>query len=145
MSRVVGGKALRIKLLILWSVMLSLPSAAWAAWIRIGSDVSGSVWYMDPDRVENAGARVHAWVKIDSARDRSVKYRQAMRLYSSICSSKKIKLLSYSLYDSYGKVIETDSTADSAYSDYDYKYVTPDSMGEAVLQASCGVAALKNE
>ena len=100
---------------------------------------------MDPDRVEKISGRVHAWVKVDSARDRSVKYRQAVRLYSSICSSKKIKLLSYSLYDSYGKLIETDSTTDSVYSDYDYKYVTPDSMGETVLQASCGVAALKSE
>jgi len=125
------------------SVMLN-STAARAEWMPVGTDSDGSVWLMDPDRISDSGNRVHAWVKIDASNDRTVKYRDGKRLYSSICSEKKLKLLSATDYDSYGKVLDSNSNSDSPYSDYGYQYVTPDSMGETVLELSCAVSKARN-
>jgi len=94
---------------------------------------------MDLDRITETGGRVHAWVNIDASKDRSVTYREAKYLYSSICSSRKLKLLSAVQYDSYGKIISSNEYSDSTFSDFGYKHVTPESLGETVLEISCAV------
>jgi hypothetical protein len=128
----------------IWFALTLSSSAAKAEWTEVGRAGSGSVWLMDPDRITVHGNRVHAWVKIDASKDRSVNYRDGLRLYSSICSSKKIKLLSASDYDSYGKVIKSNDYSES-YSDLGYRYVTPDSMGETILDISCAIGAIKDK
>lgn len=119
---------------------MAAPSVASAEWISIGTDTDGSVWMMDPTTVSDSGGRVHVWVKIDASNNRRVKYRESKNLYSSICSSKKIKLLSFAEYDSYGRLINSQSYSDSTYSDYGYSYVIPESTGATVLEISCAVS-----
>jgi hypothetical protein len=116
---------------------LLTASPVHAEWIRIGTSAAGSVYYADPARLTQENGRQHAWIKIDAARDATTKYRSSLDLYSVICASQKIKLLSYVDYDSYGKVIASHSSPDSAYSDYDYNPVTPESMGETIMRVAC--------
>jgi hypothetical protein len=125
------------------SATIALSSAAQADWHTIGSDSAGSEWLMDGDRITVEGGRIHAWVKIDASKNRTSKYREGLRLYSSICSSRKIKLLSIAQYDSYGKVIDSDDFPDT-YGDIGYRYVTPESMGETVLKVSCALGSAKS-
>ena len=125
--------------------LASITAAANADWLPVATDSDGSVWMMDLDRISKVGGRMHAWVKIDANKDQSVKYRSGMRLYSSICSSKKLKLISYVNYDSYGKIYSQNDMSDSGYSDYGYNYVTPDSMGETVLAISCAVEKAQSQ
>ncbi len=122
------------RLLVAAAILTSTP--AYAEWLEIGGPRSGAVWYMDPNRIKPQGDRTHAWVKIDYSKDPSVKYRQALRLYSIICSSRKFKVLSLTEYDSYGKVVFSDSIDDTI-SDIGYRPATPESMGEAVTQMAC--------
>lgn len=128
----------------LMPAMLLYSSAAQAEWTRVATDATGSVWLMDSGRITTESNHVHAWVKIDASKDSSVTYRQSLRLYSSICSSKKMKLLSAANYDSYGKLIQSNDYPDY-YSDVGYKYVTPDSMGETVLEISCAIGEAKRQ
>ena len=115
-------------------------SPAHGAWVAIGHDTGGSLWYMDGDRITAEGSRIHAWIKIDASRDTSVKYRQAMEQYSFICNEQKVRVISSVQYDSYGKVIKSASVPDSAYTEYGYDPVIPESMGEAVMKIACGFA-----
>jgi hypothetical protein len=123
----------------------AVSSSAAAEWISVGKDATGSVWMMDGARLSVEGGRVHAWVKIDASRDRTVTFKEGLRLFSSICSSRKIMALSAIDYDSYGKVVRSRSYPDSTYSDAGYDYVTPDSMGETVLDISCTATSNKSQ
>jgi hypothetical protein len=63
-----------------------------------------------------------------------------MMLYSALCESQQLKVLSVTQYDSYGKIIYSDNQADSSYATYGYNPVVPESMGETVLRVACAVA-----
>lgn len=117
--------------------VLLCASPASAGWLRAGTTSSGSVWYMDPSRIQRSGDRVRAWVKIDSSQDGSVKFRKEMRLYGIICSKQSIKLISYTEYDSYDKVVGSKSFPDYAYADIGYTPVTPETLAEVVHRLAC--------
>lgn len=121
------------------AIAIAAPAQA-ADWVAIGGPDSGAVWYMDGSRITLNGDRVHAWVKIDASHDSTVKYREEMVLYSALCGTQQIKTLSITQYDSYGKVIYSNSDTDSTYGTYGYRPVTPETMGETVLKVACAVA-----
>jgi len=121
------------------SFLIAAPAQA-VEWTSIGGPESGATWYMDGARITMENGRVHAWVKVDASRDPTVKYRSAMMLYSALCESQQLKVLSVTQYDSYGKIIYSDNQADSSYATYGYNPVVPESMGETVLRVACAVA-----
>lgn len=111
---------------------------AQAEWVLVAEGTTGSAWYLDAARVTKKSGRVQAWAKIDYSRDASVKYRSEMRLFSFICEERKFKVLSYTEYDSYGKVVGANSFNDSL-SGYDYKPVTPETIAEGLLVTACAL------
>jgi hypothetical protein len=135
---VTGVKLRFLKISTAVGLLLSASSAS-AEWLHVGSTSAGSRYFMDFERIEKVGGRMHAWVKIDARQDASVKYRESKVLYSAICSDKKLKMISYTDYDSYGKIVSSRSFTDSVYSDYDYKYVTPESIGETIMNVTCAM------
>lgn len=123
---------------ILAGLTLAMAAApAQAEWVPVSVGTNGSVYAMDSGRIMKVGNRVHAWVKIDHSKNATVKYRSAMQLWSFICSSRKSRLLQYTNYDSYGKLVDSDSANDSEYTDVGYSHVTPESVGENLLDVGC--------
>jgi hypothetical protein len=118
-------------------VWLVSPIPALAEWIRVSSSVAGSVYYMDGERISSENGRVRAWVKVDHSKNRSVRYRSEMQLWSFICASQKTKLLSYTEYDSYGKTVGSNDMSDSVYSDVGYSAVTPETVAETIMTIAC--------
>jgi hypothetical protein len=121
-----------------FGLAMLIAAPAQAEWVLVAEGATGSAWYMDAARVTKKSGRVQAWAKIDYSRDASVKYRSEMRLFSFICDDRKFKVLSYTEYDSYGKVVGTNSVNDTL-SAYDYQPVTPESIVEGLLLAACAL------
>jgi hypothetical protein len=117
--------------------LITTASPAYAEWVRVAGGVNGSVYFMDPARITKSGDRTHAWIKVDHSKNQSVKYRSEMQLKSYICSSRKSRLLQYTEYDSYGKVVGSESFTDFTYSESGYSHVTPDTVEETLLTIAC--------
>lgn len=117
-------------------VALASAGAAHAEWVKVGTSGSGAVWSMDAARIRTVGGHRQAWVQIDYSQDRSVAYRRSINLFSLDCSARTSRLLSYVTYDSYGKLINSETQPDYG-SGVGYDPVVPDSMGEAVLTVAC--------
>jgi hypothetical protein len=128
------------RLVCLCLVTLLIASPAFAEWFAIGSSVNNSTWYMDPNRVKSVSGKVQAWIKIDSRKDRTVQYSEAMQLLSFDCSAQTYRTISVSKYDSYGKIISTSSVPDYGYS-VGYEPVVPDSMAETAEKLACRSAS----
>lgn len=109
-----------------------------AEWIKVSRDVAGSDYYMDPARMTKTSNRVQAWVKVDHSKNRSISYRSEMQLHSFICAAQKSRLLSFTEYDSYGKVVRSKSVIDTSYSDIGYDPITPETVGETLMRIACG-------
>ena len=45
-------------------VAMSVSAPASAEWLRIGSSVDGSVWFMDLARIKTVSGKRQAWVKL---------------------------------------------------------------------------------
>ena len=132
-----------------WTVVgaglaLSLATAAHADWLAIGSSVNNSTWYMDPDRIKTISGRVQAWVKIDSRRDRTVQWSETKQLMSFDCSAMTERTLAVVNYDSYGKVVSSQSVPDNGFG-IGYDPVVPDSMGETVAKLACRTSNASNQ
>lgn len=135
MCAVSGARKMRI-LKFTALVALVLPSAAQAEWLSIGSSVADAEYYMDGDRIKSVSGRRQAWVKVDHSRDRSVTYRESMRLLSFDCGKQTYKLLYASNTDSYGKQVSSFNYSDSAYG-VGYVPIVPESMAETIGKVAC--------
>lgn len=116
--------------------LLSTPAALQADWKQIGSTVDDSVYFMDPERIKVVGTKKHVWVKVDHSRDRSVTYRESMRLLSFDCDKQQSKLLYYNSTDSYGKSVKSQNFPDYG-SSIGYSPIVPDSIGETISRLAC--------
>jgi hypothetical protein len=116
--------------------MVLAVSPARAGWLPIASTVHGSIWSIDPDRLKTVGDKRQAWVEIDHSKDRTVRWRRSLRLFSFDCATERYKMLSYVNYDSYGKVVSSNSITDYGFS-IGYEPIIPESMVEAVFQVAC--------
>jgi hypothetical protein len=112
-------------------------SPALAEWVQVSRAANGAEYYMDANRISSENGRVQAWIKADHSKNRTVSYRSEMFLQSFICSSRKARLLAYTEYDSYGKIVGSRSFSDSVYSDVGYSPVTPDTVGETFMTIAC--------
>jgi hypothetical protein len=119
------------------------PLEASAEWMDIGTSINESVWSIDPARVKVVGGKVHAWVKVDASKDRTVTWRESKRLFSLDCSEDKFRMLSYVNYDSYGKIVSSNSYSDYGYG-VGYDPIIPDSMVESVAKLACIVLPAKS-
>jgi hypothetical protein len=90
--------------------------------------------------VKFVDGKVHVWIKVDSSHDRSVKESEAQQLLSINCSTDKVRLLSYVNYDSYGKIIRSNSFTDYGF-DIGYDPIVPDSMVESVEKLVCSASS----
>jgi hypothetical protein len=113
-----------------------VPSSASAEWIPIGTSVDNSVWQMDATRIRTVGSKQQAWVKVDHSRDRTVPWRESLRLFSFDCTAQTYKMLSYVNRDSYGKTVGSRSFSDYG-SSIGYEPLVPDSMAESVSEIAC--------
>jgi hypothetical protein len=120
-------------------VMLGAAPAR-ADWLPVGTSTNDSIWFMDGGRVKSSGGKVHAWVKIDHSKDRSVTWRESKRLFSFDCTTEKYKMLSYVNYDTYGKVVASQSFSDSSYG-IGYEPIIPESMVETIGDVACAIVA----
>ena len=112
-----------------------LSTGASAEWIPIATSVDNSVWQMDAARIRTVGTKQQAWVKIDHSRDRTVAWRESLRLFSFDCAAQTYKLLSYVNRDSYGKIVGSQSYSD--YGSVGYEPLVPDSVAEAASEVAC--------
>ena len=118
---------------------LLVPMPARAEWIEVAESTNHSTWWMDGSRVKLLNGKVHAWVKIDSSHDRTVKWSESKQLVSFDCSAEKSRTLSVIRYDSYGKVVSSDTYPDYGYG-VGYDPVVPDTVLETVEKLACGLA-----
>lgn len=108
-----------------------------AQWVNVSTSTTGAEFSIDPARITVANGRAQAWAKIDFSKDATVAYRSEMRLYSFICASRKLKILAFTEYDSYNRVIRSESVNDYAYSDVGYSPVTPETVAETIMEIAC--------
>jgi hypothetical protein len=109
-----------------------------AEWVKVGSAVTKSVWYVDSDRVKSVNDTKQAWVKVDHSQDKSVSWRQTMSLWSFKCNEQKYRVLTTVRYDSYGKVISSHNSPEYSYGS-NFDPIIPDSIAEAVFISVCVV------
>ena len=117
-------------------MMLLLPASAQAEWFKIGTSVHQADYFMDPARIKTVNGKRQAWAKVDHSRDRTVSYRESMRLFTFDCDKQTYKILYYSNTDSYGKIIDSHSFTDSSYG-FGYDPIVPESMAETVGKVAC--------
>jgi len=94
--------------------------------------------------VKLVDGKVQAWVKIDSKRDRTVTWSESKELLSFDCSAEKSRILSLIKYDSYGKIVSSNTAPDYGYG-IGYDPVVPDSVLETVEKVACGLVAHKSQ
>ena len=116
---------------------LSLSTSVNAEWFKIAETQQGSVWYIDPSHVKLVGTKMQAWIRSDGRGDRTVKWAEMKELLSFDCSADTVKTLSVVEYDSYGKIIASQSVTDYGYG---YDPVVPDTMAEAAEKVACSAA-----
>ena len=116
---------------------LCIAGPALAEWVQVDTSADGAVWYMDPVRSRTVGNHRQAWVKVDHTRDRSVAYRSSLELFSYNCDARTSRILSFTDYDSMGKVMRTQTQPDYGY-ETGYSPVVPDSIGETLMNRACG-------
>lgn len=126
---------MKIKLLVATSALLS-STVAHADWFEIGTSSNNSVWMVDFERMKVISGKVQVWVKADHSKDRTINYRQSMRMFSFDCKQSKVRLLSSVTYDSYGKVVSSNTYPDYSYGT-GYEPITPESMLEEVSKVAC--------
>ncbi|MCL6729182.1 surface-adhesin E family protein [Sphingomonas hankyongi] len=123
--------------MVLGVAALTVASPSHAEWLEITTSSNGGVYFMDPDRIQKAGSRIKAWFKVDHSRNASVKYRKEMLLFSMNCEARTSKLISFSEYDSYDKVLRSRTFPEYGFSDVGFEPVTPETVGETMLEAAC--------
>ena len=115
---------------------LFLTGTAHAEWLPVARSDDGRVYSMDADRIRTVAGRVEVWVQVDYSRDRSVRYRRGLELWSFNCASQSMKVVSITNYDAYGHVVN--SRSEPAYSsDVGFEPVVPDTIGETAFSVAC--------
>ncbi len=104
-----------------------------ANWVYVGSNTADSHYYYDSDTIQRSGNQVVVWHKADHSQDKTVKERESKARYRYDCAMRSRVLLQVTNYYPDGNV-ET-----FTWETYEQKvqYITPDTMGESMLEAVC--------
>jgi hypothetical protein len=121
-------------------ILATLSIPAHAEWVEWSSSTSGTVWYLDPDRMALSPGKVKLWVKLDHARDASVKARSSMQQVSINCRDSKYYVTARTSYDSYGKIMFSQNYTDNGYG---YEPIIPETMMESVASVICTFPKVK--
>ena len=122
---------------VLTAVTLATCQPAHAEWYELITSESGSKFSLDPSRIKTVGERRHVWVKADHSRDAAVQARSSMTLYSIDCEKTSYRKLSSIRYDSYGKIMSSNSYPDYV-SDVGYEPIVPETIMDGISRLICG-------
>lgn len=120
-------------------VLATQPAAA--EWITVFTTQSGTTLALDSTRIRQVGGKRQIWVKSDHSRDPSERARSSMTMYSVDCTANTYRTLARTSYDSYGKVINSQTRSDYG-SGIGYDPITPETIMEGIARVAC--AELEN-
>ncbi len=129
------------RLLVVFALLLTFSSSAWAEWVNIGSGADGSfIIYADPNTIRKNGSMVKMWELVDYVNAQV--HKSSGRTYFSVkhqaeydCQGERFRSLAYLSYS--GKM----GGGEPIYNDYDpgqWKPVAPGSVGEGLWELVCG-------
>jgi hypothetical protein len=118
------------------ATFLGTPVAA-ASWVYVGENSNGAVIYYDADTIQRSGDQITVWTKWNHSRNRTVRYREAKNRDRFDCEERTITLIAYTNYYPDGKV-ETFNIPTYGQED---DPVTPESIGETILETVCAATA----
>jgi hypothetical protein len=113
--------------------LMPIAPAYAANWVYLATNRNGAVFYYDSDTIRRSGNQVTFWRKDDHSRNKTVKQRETKARWRYDCAMRTYTLLQLTNYYADGK-LET-FTWDA----YEQKEnaVTPDTVGEDILEAVC--------
>jgi hypothetical protein len=115
--------------------LTALSSSAMAAdWQYVDKGSDGSVLYVDNASIVRSRNRGQAWVEFDYSKVKSVRHRSSKELWKFNCVARTSFTASWVDYAVNGSVIRSRSPIET---EYDYKPVVPDSLGETVMELVC--------
>lgn len=102
-------------------------------WLDVTTTKTGSKFMIrESDAFQASIGKIVAWVKIDSSKDASTKYRESKAQFEFDCSKKTMARRAFVAYAANGTVVYSKN------SPYDYHQpVIPDTAIEAVMEVAC--------
>lgn len=115
--------------------LMPIAPAHAANWVHVITNNSGTDFYYDSDTIRRSGNQVTVWEKYDHSRDKTDKTREKKVLYRYDCVKRTTTILQATIYYPNGK------NETSVWDTYKQKEraVTPDTGGDAMLRAVCGL------
>ena len=121
-------------------VTLSAP-VCFGEWAKVGATSEGGyTFYIDHERIREHDGYVYFWVLTDFPKPRSAGDMSAKTYYQGDCNLFRLKGLDSSFYRGpmgEGDIVDRSSVRRSESEENMWDYPTPDSTGEAMLEAVC--------
>lgn len=102
----------------------------------------GSVRELPPISIKRPFSIRVLWVKMDFSRDKSTPYRQVVQMHRFNCTDETGMISSSVAYAANGNV--ANSFSDEDY-DFNYKPMTPDTIGYGMMEYACGRRSLPSQ
>ena len=117
---------------------VALASPVFAGWTEASKSVSGDTWYIDYDTVKENNGYVYHWELQDRLKPNKYGDLSVKVLSEADCDiPRKYRYLSYVFYKQ--PMASGNGDTEIASSD-EWKYPSPDSVGEAKINAACEYA-----
>jgi len=138
---------LRRASLLLTFLAFSVPATA-ADWKYLTSSSTDTAIFVDVDSVRTLPpipikrpfAVRQIWVKSDHSKDASERDRESKSMHRFDCDAETMLLVSHTSYRPDGTVSDSFDKEDY---EFNYKPVTPDSVGYALMEFACGRRSIK--
>ena len=104
-----------------------------ANWVYVTESRNKAVFYYDSDTIRRSGNQVTVWEKADHSRNKTVKQREEKSRWRYDCAERTRALLQLTNYYADGKL---EAFTWDAYEQKE-NAVTPDTVGEGILEAVC--------
>ena len=125
-------------LTVLSLITVAFASPVFAEWIKVGKNVSGDTWYIDHDTVKENNGYVYHWELQDRLKPNKYGDLSVKVLSEADCDiPRKYRYLSQ-LY--YTQPMASGSTSTTNNDTSEWKYPSPNSVGEAMINAACDYA-----
>lgn len=101
-------------------------------WFPLTSDVNNAIYFMKYKNIRNSdNQNPTAWVKSEHSKDKTVEYREKLRLIRFDCINNKLSILTSIAYKADGNILsQFDGDGSSI-------YIVPDSIGESFAAFAC--------
>ena len=125
-------KTLSLILTLTFSVMF--PSPSFADWKRVSTNVDGSTFYVDFERIRKHGGYVYWWDLVDYLKPKSYGTWSSQTYYEGDCGKFRVKILG----DVYHKQAMGRDTGESVTrKNPKWEYPSPNSVDESILKSVC--------